>query len=394
MEEGLAPLVENKRGCPFSCDFCGESSRYYNKVAVHSLNYLQKEYEYLAKKMTFLKNHPFPGFVFFSDSNTGMYDSDLNLCKFLRRLQEEYGWPKTIGTSTGKNSKERVMKCVKLLNGALTLTASVQSTDPEVLSSINRKNISTEELLSLAHQNGGRSFSEIILGLPHDSYEKHLKSIKDMMDALINELRIVQLMILPNTPMANFEYKKRFQLDTRWRLLCKGFERVQVVGGYKVAIEYEEICVGTENLTFGDYIQCRIAGLLVSVFYNNIFSVKTMDLFKENNMSIFDAYFYPLIDIKKPKGIRFAIDQYKEELGSELFNSKEGIERFLEQKDVYENLGNGKIGKNLVYYYSEQIRKHTQEILLMVEQVIEEIEPPELKENIKRDVYFLVHPQK
>lgn len=386
LEQGYVAMFENNRGCPFSCDYCGEGDKYHNRVAVHSLDYLKKEYEYVAKKMADLKHLPFSDTVYFSDSNTGMYSMDIELCSFLRDLQNKYNWPKKIITSTGKNLKERVISCIKLLNGALTLTASVQSTDPEVLANIKRNNISNDALMSLATGGSGhRSFSEIILGLPGDSFSRHLKSIEDMMSANINELRIGQLMILPDTPMDALEYRRRFQLKTKFRILVKGFERVRVGDSYKNAVEYEEICVGTENLSFEDYMKCRILCLMVNIFYNNIFSQNTFSIFSDRKLSPFE-YLKLIFDMEKPVALVALINQYTEALQEELFDSREDIERFLSKYDTYEKLRKSEFGRNPLYYFSEEAIKLPKEVITLASKAAEIIGGADLGKEIVKDI--------
>ena len=190
IEKGFTPLIVTNRGCPFTCEFCGEGDSFFHKVRFHSMEYLEEEFEYIAYKMSQVNDHPFPDTMYFADSNTGMYKQDLEVYARFGKIQKKYGYPKSIGTSTGKNVKTRVIDAIKLLNGAVSLTASVQSTDPKVLKNIKRDNISLTSIVEASQQTKekGGSYSELILGLPGDSYEKHKKSIKDMIDSQIDSI--------------------------------------------------------------------------------------------------------------------------------------------------------------------------------------------------------------
>ncbi|MFA6091802.1 MAG: hypothetical protein WCU88_02335 [Elusimicrobiota bacterium] len=387
LEQGFTPMLENNRGCPFSCDFCGEGDKYHSHIARHSLGYLKQEYEYVARKMSSLRNLPFHDTVYFTDSNTGMYHEDLELCGFLRELQDRYHWPRKIITSTGKNSKDRVIRCSELLDGALMITASVQSTDPEVLANVKRKNISIE-VLTLVAKGGGegrKSFSEIILGLPGDSYARHLKSIKDMADIQVNDIRTSQLMILPDTPMTASEYKERFKLQTKFRILVKGFEKVEVGDSSELAVECEEICVGTENLSFEDSLRCRAADLLVNIFYNNILSPSTFSFFHDKGLLV-SAYLQKIFDLEKPEILSSLISQYEEFLKNELFDSPEDMARFLKQPGVYEKLETGEIGKNPFYYFSEKMKAYPKEITAFAQNAAEAVAGEELAARIVKDL--------
>lgn len=387
LEQGFTPMVENNRGCPFTCSYCGESDRFYSKVAKHSLAYLKDEYEYVAQKMSSLSHIPFSGIVYFTDSNTGMYPLDIDICKHLNSLQKKYNWPKQILTSTGKNSKERVLECIDLLNGALTLTASVQSTDPEVLENINRKNISINTLMDFSNKSSEekRSFSEIILGLPGDSYAKHLKSVEDMVYTQVNELRLVQLMILPDTPMSFPEYLSKFKMKTKFRLLVKGFEKVKIGKNEKSAIEFEEICVSTEHLPFRDYLKARIAGLLINLFYNNLFSKETFAFFKENGLSVFE-YITIIIELEKPKRLSIVIDNYVQAVQDELFDSIDDIKTVLKDTVICEKLQNEEIGKYPVPLYTEEAKKCKDEMILVAKTASVKMRNSNLTDYILRDL--------
>lgn len=293
-----------------------------------------------------------------------MYEQDIEIARHINNLQQQFGWPQRIVTSTGKNAKEKILSCIDLLNGALTMTASVQSTSPVVLRNINRQNVSIDVLMKAARGNGGahKSYSEIILGLPGDSYERHLQTIKDMVDCCVNELAIVQLMILPDTPMGDPSYIERFGMTTRYRLLVKGFAQVQVGEQRKTVIEHEEICVATAEMPFNDYLRARVADLLVHVFYNNVLSTETFDLFKGKRSSVFE-YLRTLIELRKPANLQRVLDRYVQYLHDELFESREAIETFLEQGDVYERLQAGEIGKNATYVYGKEAVEHFDELL-------------------------------
>ena len=73
-----------------------------------------------------------------------------------------------------------MLEASRLIDGALRLSGSVQSLDPEVLENIKRANINADGLMDLAlraSEVGANSYSEIILALPGDSKVKHFKTV-------------------------------------------------------------------------------------------------------------------------------------------------------------------------------------------------------------------------
>jgi len=299
-----------------------------------------------------------------------------------------YKWPKQIIASTGKSQQERIVECIGLLNGALTMTASVQSTDLQVLKNIDRKNLPLDFLLKGARQRGEgkKSYSEIILGLPGDSYEKHLKSIKDMVDGhgRINEVKLNQLMILPDALIASPEFLKQFKMKTKFRFIVKGFERVKVGESFKLATEYEEICIETENMSFGDYLKARMVGLIIHIFYNNVVSDETFEFFEKNNLSIF-KYLKTIIEMEKPEPLAKIIDGYLKDVQNELFDSEREVKDFLEREGLYEKLVEKKAGINPTYFYITKAKECIEDVITVAREAAGAVGGPLLAEHIERD---------
>ena len=76
-----------------------------------------------------------------------MFKEDLQICAAIAKIQKTYGYPKRFSAYAGKNKPERVIKAVELLGGSWSMGSAMQSTDPDVLEAIKRKNISPEKLL-------------------------------------------------------------------------------------------------------------------------------------------------------------------------------------------------------------------------------------------------------
>ena len=217
----LLPIIQTNRGCPFSCTFCVEGIRYYNKIHVNSQSKMSDEIHHIGKKMEEIRHLGGRNDLFIADSNFGMYKDDIETCKVIAEAQEKYSWPEYINVATGKNQKERVLAASKLINGALRLSGSVQSLDPEVLENIKRANIGAEGLMQLALDAadiGANSYSETILCLPGDSKEKHYNTLRLVIEASFNMVSTFQLMMLPGTDMNTEETRTKFGMVTRFRV--------------------------------------------------------------------------------------------------------------------------------------------------------------------------------
>ena len=259
----LTPAIQTIRGCPFKCTFCQEGKAYFTKIHKFSRERVKEELEYIAKKVA-VPN------IIIVDSNFGMYKQDIEICKDIMVIRERTGWPKYLEVSLGKSKK--ILESISILKGGLPVSVSVQSTDDKVLESISRRNIPAQTAIDVIKESenfGGSSLAEVILSLPEDTKEKHFKSIFDMMDAGSNVVRSHQLLMLPDSDMNTIENRKKYGMETRYRLQPKCFGNYEFEGESFPCAEIDELCVANNTMSYEDYLECRFLNLTVELFYNN-----------------------------------------------------------------------------------------------------------------------------
>ena len=86
-----------------------------------------------------------------------------------------------------------MIRIAQMLDGALSMAASLQSTDPTVLDNVERSNISIDKLTDvglLATEVEAGTYSELILGLPGDTVAAHLRSLRDTVEANFDNIRM------------------------------------------------------------------------------------------------------------------------------------------------------------------------------------------------------------
>ena len=151
------------------------------------------EVEYIAKRAQEQKA------LAIVDSNFAMYKQDLVTAKAIAKIQEIYKYPKLIEASAGKNMPKRTIEVGNIMKG-WTTGATLQSTDPTVLKAIKRQNISTEAYQEVINHTNSiesqLSYSEIILGIPEDSKERHFESLRFGIDNKVTYLLMYQAMML------------------------------------------------------------------------------------------------------------------------------------------------------------------------------------------------------
>ncbi len=283
-DDKLCPLIHTTRGCPFKCAFCTEGSAYYNVVGQRA-DALEEEMHYLAARVRG------PSDLFISDANFGMFKQDHDKARIIADCQKKYDYPKYIHVSTGKNQKARVVEIVKSLNGAVSMAASLQSTDQTVLANVSRSNISVEQLAAagkMANTTNTGTYSELILGLPGDSIAAHRKSLRDTVDMRFDNIRMYQLIMLPQTELNTPDNRRKYDMRAKFRIMPRSFGRYSIGDVEFVAVESEEILVSNSTLPFEDYVACREMDLTVEILHNGRIYTEVVGVCDTYGLSWFD----------------------------------------------------------------------------------------------------------
>ena len=259
----LLPMLESNRGCPFTCTFCADGSRSRGQVFKHSPERMIDELWYVAAR-TKSKT------LIMADDNFGMYEEDVRFSETFRLARERWGFPHYVVAATGKNRKNRVLQVADNMDGTLRVAASVQSLDPDVLTFVERDNISQEDLSEVAlSATRSNTYSELILGLPGDTRAKHTSGILQLMDAGFDQIRMHQLTLFDGARIATDAHRQQFGLVSRQRVLQRSFGRYVFDGSPVCSIETEEIVVTHNSMSLHDYLYCRTFALTVALFYND-----------------------------------------------------------------------------------------------------------------------------
>jgi radical SAM superfamily enzyme YgiQ (UPF0313 family) len=263
-DERLTPMLQTSRGCPYSCTFCHDGISYTNKTRAFSLDRVREELAYVEARVK-------TPTLQLADLNWGMFPKDTQVAQAIAEIHGRSGWPRNVMTATAKNQKDRIIEMSRILGDLLQPGASIQSTDPVVLKHIKRTNLSLDAIVRMAKgatASHTGSFTEIILGLPGDTKEKHVKSVCDMLDAGIRDVRSFQFILLPGTEANDPVSRQQFGYDTGFRVLARCFGRYDMCGTDVEVAEIQEICLGNNTMARDDYFDCRAFDLTVAIFNN------------------------------------------------------------------------------------------------------------------------------
>ncbi len=258
-------MWETNRGCPFSCTFCDWGSATASKV-------YRFDMERLFKDIDWFTQHKIE-FVFCCDANFGIFPRDLDIVKYLAENKRKHGYPKAFSVQNTKNSTIKSYEIQKVLAEAglnKGVTLSMQSVDDNTLKHIKRANIKTtvyQELQQKFTADNIETYTDIILGLPAETYETFVNGVSTVMEnGQHNRIQFSNLSILPNAEMGNLEYQKKYGFviqETDIINLHGSLAKIEEI------METQHLVVGTNTMPKPDWIKVRVFAWMTALLHFN-----------------------------------------------------------------------------------------------------------------------------
>ena len=347
----LTPMIQTNRGCPFHCTFCTDGKDEVDQVNMFSLDRVRSEINYISERVP--KN---TRSLHISDLNFGMYPRDQEICDELANMQEKFDYPKFIKCTTGKNQREKIVKAIKKLSSSLRITMSVQSLDKQVLTNIRRSNISVDQMLELypAIKDAGlQTTSEVILGLPGETYQNHIETVRGLIRARMDEVVVHTCMLLDGSEMKTPLERKKWDLKTKFRVIQRDFAKLS---NEKNVVEIEEVVVSSNTLTFEEYVELRLLALVIFVTNKGIVFEPIIKFLRQNNIDVFDLYYKMMKEINNaPEKVFIVSKRFKEATVNELWDSPEEILENYQKDSEYKKLLSGEDGTQVIYHFLTEV---------------------------------------
>ena len=292
-DERWIGLWETNRGCPFACTFCDWGVGFKKKVAKYDLEgRLYEEIDWFSKNKI--------EFIFTCDANFGMYkDRDLPIVKKFAENKNKYGYPEALSVQNTKNSNEvsyqvqKLMSDTGLSKGALI---AFQSHDPKTLKAIKRANIKLDvfyDLQAKFMEDGIKTFSDIILGLPEETYDSFTAGVAKLIGmGQHNRIQFNNLSILPNTEMGDPEYLEHYEM----KVVENDIINIHGALGEWLDDIYEtqQMVVGTKSMPGEDWVKTRVFGYVVAfLHFNKLFQIPIIlanTVYGISYKELFDAF--------------------------------------------------------------------------------------------------------
>jgi len=260
----FSALFETNRGCPNSCSFCDWSSLK-SKVRLFSMDRVKAELDWFAEHKI--------EYIYCIDANFCLFDRDAEIADYVVSCKEKYGYPQIFKVFFTKNRFNFVFDVsTKFFRSGLdkAKTISFQSMDPQVLVNVGRKNISVDffkELVRKYNELNISTFSELILGLPGETYESFCRGVSSLIEnGQHYAINIYPCELLPNSQMGQKEYKEKFGIKST-RI---PFKLIHSNDGESdtVITEYSEYITSTYSMDENDWVKSLVFSYYVQGLHN------------------------------------------------------------------------------------------------------------------------------
>jgi radical SAM superfamily enzyme YgiQ (UPF0313 family) len=348
LDQPLMPLIETNRSCPYRCTFCAWGIGA-GKLTRFGEERVKAEIEYIAKRCKKAMN------LFIVDANFGILERDREIAAHIHACHEKYGFPGHVGVQWNKNRPDRVLEVAKEFRGLTEVGASMQSLEPAVLEAVKRKNLPLDSVISMTKElakegEGVTLFTELIVGLPMETWQSHINANKQMID-LGAELFNYNLHLLPGTEMESEESREKYFRRTGWRLHDNAFGLYE---GAKV-FEGQEVVLETSTMSMEELRSFRFIHFLIQFMWSRKWFYDLLNFCKslgchpvELIVSISRAF------PAEPGPVGETWRRFKADHDLESFASYEALCEYWSQPEPFERLRSGDYGK-LNYQYTYEI---------------------------------------
>ncbi len=280
-------IIETSRGCPYKCKYCDWGNLDSKRVKFFPKEKIFAEIEWLAAHGV----DTFGG----ADANFGIVKSDEEYIDKMVEVHKLTGHLKNFQTSYAKNSNDIVFNMTKKLNDCgmnKGVTLSFQSLSEEALRNVGRENISIESykaLLGRYAEHSIATYTELILGLPGETYDSFVDGIETLLQAgQHHAIYIHNCEYLPCAGMSDREYSEKFRIGVSKIPLNQPHREASSIDEIS---EFSRIVTSTYSMSESEWVKINMFALAVQCLHHGgLLPFFAIYLYKEKDIRYTDFY--------------------------------------------------------------------------------------------------------
>ena len=334
MDSDFQPLIQTSRFCPYTCTFC-VSGKNRGKLRGFPIEQVEEELKYVSKKYADRPHHT----MYLADENFGILKRDVEIAEAIKKCKADLGYPQSVFFYNDKRFTDTSRDVLEVLKDITQygVTLSLQTKDPSVLKAIKRTNVTDKEIddaIIWAKKRGLETYTEFIFGLPHETSKNFLETLDRSIERGFDTVNIYNLVIMDGIEMNRQNAREEYGIETKYRPLGTHY------GTHEEAFfaECEEVVVGTDSLTYENFLEMRGLNFMFSAVYNQRFQTWFFNFIKNLGISpsgFFLSFVKPDRNIDWPEKYLLFLDDLMTEAEGELFNSRE--ELIAHQRQAFES---------------------------------------------------------
>lgn len=291
-------MLETNRGCPFSCSFCDWGNTKQG-IRQFPLDRVKKDIDWFAQK----------GIVGIggADSNFGIFERDEAIIDYLIKISERSGLSQKFQVSYIKDDSDRMFSIAKKLyesGMSKGVTVSYQTVSDIAAANVGRKNLGLdafEKLLKRYNDLGIPTYTELILGLPGETYESFVNGINAILEAGQHfSLYIHNCEWLPCSEMGNKAYMEKHGIE----LSTIPLNQPHIQGPEDAIVnEFSRIVTKTNTMSPNDWLAMNLFSFVVQCFHHlGLLQFFALYLYHEQGVNYGEFYANLFNFIFKSKG--------------------------------------------------------------------------------------------
>ncbi len=210
--KSVSIMYETNRGCMYKCVYCEWGGGTNTKVVLKDMSIIEEDVSYFRE----LNMHT----VWITDANFGMMKQDPAIANLLASQNDYMKFVGITGLAKSTADKRKSVLEPLIQAGLVTLyQISLQTIDDQILENIIRTDVPPEDNINLAkyliEKYDIDVIVELILGLPGMKVETFYKETAieySLMNSVKPHTHHVPLYVLPDAPVANPEYIKKYDI--------------------------------------------------------------------------------------------------------------------------------------------------------------------------------------
>lgn len=254
-------ILETNRGCPYKCIYCDWGRQTHN-IREFPIERVKGDIQWLSDNKI--------GYSVCADANFGILERDILISQWLVDAKLKSGYPSKIQFCFTKNSDDRVFHINEMMNRcglSKGATISLQTLSPETLSDICRSNMTYEHYTSLVrkyNEAGIYTYTDIILGLPGETYDSFTKGIGKLFEAgQHTSVNVFNCEVLINARLASEEMAEKYSIRHAKCVLNKHHSEVG-----KETQENNTVIIATSSMDEKDWIRANLFVALTGCLHN------------------------------------------------------------------------------------------------------------------------------